>query len=170
MYLGEGKSKIVFVCEIFITCGKEILFFKRKDTAKLFPGYLSVPGGHIDYGETPIKAIVREVKEETGIKLATKIVKLKHISLHEHLDRKEILQIFGFSAVVSSKPTTSSRLIEGKAMWLTPSQAKKTGILFPPVAEYMKHSTNPTSGLMYNYSTWKKAELVENISETINKA
>ncbi len=30
----------------------------------------SVPGGKIDSGETPIQAIVREVKEETGIQMS----------------------------------------------------------------------------------------------------
>lgn len=31
------------------------------------PGAISVPGGWIDHGETPVEAAIREVKEETGI-------------------------------------------------------------------------------------------------------
>jgi nucleoside triphosphatase len=33
-------------------------------------GYLSVPGGHVEFGETLEEAIVREVREETGLRVS----------------------------------------------------------------------------------------------------
>ena len=47
-----------------------ILLIKRK--TPVFKGYWALPGGRMDEGETPEEAVVREIKEETG--LTVKIV------------------------------------------------------------------------------------------------
>ena len=41
-----------------------LLITRKKET---FHGKYAYPGGHIDYGEDPIEACVRELKEECGI-------------------------------------------------------------------------------------------------------
>lgn len=169
MHLEDHESKFKVACEVFITCKEEILFFKRNKDSKVFPGFLSIPGGHIDFGEDPLSSIVREIKEETGVKVLPNQVKLKHISFHNHLDRGETWYIFGFLVVLTYKPKLTSQLKEGKAFWLSRSKAEETGKLFPPVAKYINHSTDPTSGLLYNFSTWNNAELVENLSEKVDK-
>ena len=43
----------------------EVLMITRKK--ETFHGKLAFPGGHIDYGEDPIEACVRELQEECGI-------------------------------------------------------------------------------------------------------
>lgn len=45
--------------------GNKILLVKRGTV--VFKGYWALPGGRVDAGETPEQAIVREVKEETGL-------------------------------------------------------------------------------------------------------
>ena len=47
----------------------EILLQKRASTKKRNPSKWSKTGGHVETGETPIKALKREVLEEIGIKL-----------------------------------------------------------------------------------------------------
>jgi 8-oxo-dGTP diphosphatase len=32
-----------------------------------FKGYLALPGGYIEYNESPEEAVLRELKEETGL-------------------------------------------------------------------------------------------------------
>lgn len=45
----------------------KILLEKRNNEP--FKGYWTLPGGHIDFGETAEQAVIREVKEETGLTL-----------------------------------------------------------------------------------------------------
>lgn len=46
----------------------KILMVKRVDgDDHLFPGMWGLPGGHIDEGETPLQAVIREVKEEINL-------------------------------------------------------------------------------------------------------
>ncbi|MEA2053695.1 MAG: NUDIX hydrolase [Candidatus Thermoplasmatota archaeon] len=44
---------------------KKILLIKRKNDP--FKGRWALPGGFVEYGETVEEAVVREVKEETGL-------------------------------------------------------------------------------------------------------
>src|SRR5699024_325129 len=47
------------------------LFYDHLDRVMMvvpsYKNHLEIPGGHIEYGETPTQAVVREVKEELGI-------------------------------------------------------------------------------------------------------
>ena len=53
----------VFVCE------GEILFIRRQEKLRDFPGYTSFPGGKVDSGESEEQALLREVREEVGVDL-----------------------------------------------------------------------------------------------------
>jgi len=46
---------------------KEILFTERSLTDSFMPGYWELPGGGIEYGETPQESLTREIKEECNI-------------------------------------------------------------------------------------------------------
>ncbi len=50
---------------------KTILAIKRKKGDNHYPGMWALPGGQVEKGETLRKAAVRELKEETGLTLAS---------------------------------------------------------------------------------------------------
>ena len=64
-----SENKIVRVgvgCWIFNPAG-QVLLGKRK--SKHGFGTWAAPGGHLEFGETPVQCAVRELFEETGIKI-----------------------------------------------------------------------------------------------------
>ena len=58
----DNSKKKEFVVEGLIFDRGRILLLKHKQLGKWFP-----PGGHVEANETPDEALVREVKEETGL-------------------------------------------------------------------------------------------------------
>jgi 8-oxo-dGTP diphosphatase len=54
------------VCAAIINNGRILMVYHRSPTES----YWTLPGGGIDSNETPEQAIVREVKEETGLDVA----------------------------------------------------------------------------------------------------
>lgn len=54
---------------VFIRKGDAILFGLRK--GKLGTNTYAPPGGHIEFGETPEEAVIREVYEETGMSVTS---------------------------------------------------------------------------------------------------
>lgn len=75
------------VCCVIVNENGEVLFLKRH-SEDLGGGKWGFPGGRIDDGERPAEAMVREIREETGIKLQkfTKIgeheVRMPHGTVH----------------------------------------------------------------------------------------
>ena len=51
---------------VFVIRGNKVLLGRRADTGWM-DGYLCPPGGHVEKGETPVLAAIREIKEELGV-------------------------------------------------------------------------------------------------------
>ena len=51
----------------------KILFTRRTQTLKIFPHAWVMPGGHVEPGESLEEGVIREIQEETGINIETKI-------------------------------------------------------------------------------------------------
>lgn len=58
--------------------GEHVLLSKRKNTG-YHDGEYSLPAGHIEEGEYALAAAIREAKEETGVDIDEKDLKLAHI-------------------------------------------------------------------------------------------
>lgn len=72
--MAKSNKKITRITADGVLLNKkgEVLLLKRNHYP--FIGCWVLPGGHLNYNETLEKAIVREIKEETGLK--TKIIEL----------------------------------------------------------------------------------------------
>lgn len=78
-FIGVGGGILIFNKK------KEVLLLKRGQKSKNEADWWSKPGGAVDFGETAIRAMEREIKEETGIK-----IKIWGLLPHtDHLIKKE---------------------------------------------------------------------------------
>ncbi|MES2668576.1 MAG: NUDIX domain-containing protein [Patescibacteria group bacterium] len=70
---------------LFLRKGDQILLARRRNTGYQDGNY-AVPAGHLDAGEMPTEALVREVKEEIGIDINPVDAKLVHTSFRPKHD------------------------------------------------------------------------------------
>ncbi len=159
----------IFVAEVYIVHQNKLLMFKRSETKEKFPGFWSIPGGHIDEGEEPLASAIREVKEETGVTIKPNEIKLKVVAFHHHLDRQEIYIAFSFYIELSEEPKIKPAVTEGEAHWVEINKAKNLENVFQPVKYYFDHVLNNKPGIIYNNSEWKNTQLVRVLSETIDQ-
>ncbi len=158
----------IFVTEVYIMHDDAVLMFKRSNDRKKFPGFWSLPGGHVDKNEDPLSAAIREVKEETGVIISTEKIKLKVIAMHHHIDRKEMYVAFAFVTRIPTKPKIKEDTKEGTPKWVKIEEMKKIENVFEPVQYYFDHILNNKPGIIYNNSEWKNNKLVRVLSETID--
>lgn len=64
--MSRAKRQVECVAFMLIKEG-QVLAEKRKQTKKADPGATALPGGHIENGESPKDALLRETYEELGI-------------------------------------------------------------------------------------------------------
>ncbi len=91
--MSDKKPKEVASVAAFNEAG-ELLFGKRRDS-----GRWNMAGGHLEPGESPKKAAIRELLEEAALKPKT----LESLGSEELHDGKLI--VHSFKATVSGKPT-----------------------------------------------------------------
>ncbi len=68
---------------MILTKEGKILLQKRKGS-KLWPGYYALPAGHIDSGENQFEALIREAKEELGIKITKENINNSYVVLRRN--------------------------------------------------------------------------------------
>ncbi len=62
-YIGVGGGALIFNEK------KEILLMKRSGEVRNNSGWWAKPGGRVEYNETAVKMVKREIKEETNIEI-----------------------------------------------------------------------------------------------------
>ena len=102
--------------EIISTVG--IMFFKDKklliNKPRLRPTY-QIVGGHIEKGESPIQAIIRECKEELGDKAIFDVDKIKYVmdfvEVNTAFPNKQIhMHLFIYEGILEGELTTSKEI------------------------------------------------------------
>jgi 8-oxo-dGTP diphosphatase len=67
----HGRKPIVLVAACALIDGDGRILLTRRPEGKTMAGLWEFPGGKLDPGETPEEALIRELKEELGIDVAT---------------------------------------------------------------------------------------------------
>lgn len=65
-YKKAGKDALPLAAGILYLCAGKVLLLKRSDTAADEPGTWGFPAGHLEEGESPLLAALRESREELG--------------------------------------------------------------------------------------------------------
>ena len=66
------REKFLSAIYLIIKNEEGKILLQRRQGTKLWPGFLALPAGHIDEGENAYEAVVREAREELGIKIDIK--------------------------------------------------------------------------------------------------
>jgi len=156
----------IFTTDIYVVYKDELLMLKRSMAKKAFPGFWLVPGGHIENNEDPASCAIRELREETGIKIGKDDLHFCYLAWHKHLDRKENYQVFAFKVNLAKKPETLNQCYEGDLQWVKISSLNKINNIFPPVKYYLSHVLGSETKAIFNRSEWEKTKLIRVLSET----
>lgn len=82
-----------------------------------------VPGGKLENGETPLEAVIREVREETGIKLSKKSLVYRRTIYVRFPERDLILHLFNAHFKKEPKSLSIAPDEHVACRWVTFSQA-----------------------------------------------
>lgn len=100
---------------VFLRHGDEVLLLRGAPTKRIWPGLLNGLGGHVEATEDPASAAVREVEEESGIRLQTSALSLAVVvSISVGADGPGIIN-FIFTAESPTRDITNSG--EGSLEW-----------------------------------------------------
>lgn len=81
----KNRDKVIPATYILLERENKFLTIRRCNTGSHDNTY-QIPAGHIDKGELPTEAVIRETKEEIGIDLLSGDVSLIHISYRPKCD------------------------------------------------------------------------------------
>ncbi len=139
--------------EALITFQSHILLQQRSSKLDFFPGYLGMIGGHVDVGESSIEAIIREVKEESGLIIPPSECKFMFNRIVYNHDSGIIWSILGFKIelVEELMPIESE---EGICKWYTLEEALNLKVLPSNLYDLQKALKNP-SQMIYTYGEIK---------------
>lgn len=160
-------GQLIVACETYICHQGKVLMHQRAQTKSKFPGFWIGPGGHVEEGEDVLTAAIREIEEETGVILKPQDVTLKVLAFHHHLDREEVWMEYLFRAEIPAEQPIHSTS-EGISQWIPESELLTLDNIFPPSRYYLPHILDHQSGIMYNASQWREAQLVQVLSERVD--
>ncbi len=151
--------KTVLSVNALIWCNGKVLMLKRADTKKVDPGLYAGIGGKVEPGESFYNALLREIKEETGL---TKFESIRPYSVTQHpyppTDSEWVNMYFiiKIAKQVEVKPTE-----DGTFHWMDP---KEIDSLSTPtdIKEYIKIlSDNPNAFIFGFFDHDKEGKLTE---------
>jgi 8-oxo-dGTP diphosphatase len=99
----------------------EFLVLHRTTTAPSNPNKWDLPGGDLDFGEDPLKGLIREIKEETGLEIKD----VKPFDVESHVNEKgEFWVTIAYRAKTTAEEVVLS-FEHDEFRWVTPKEFLK---------------------------------------------
>lgn len=137
-------ASLCYICQ-----DDRVLLLQRQQPP--FVGYWTAPGGKVQPGESPHEAVQREVKEETGLRIAQPALRMIVVESGPHCSLNWLLFIFR-SAVQGGRLQVSN---EGPLQWVNKDELHTVGM---PAIDLMVSRYVLTNEAPY----WAEAHFDEN--------
>jgi 8-oxo-dGTP pyrophosphatase MutT (NUDIX family) len=119
--------------------GGEVLLVKNS-----YVPYYSLPGGYVRPSETGVEAALRELHEETGMRLGPADLKLVLDEKHDWEGKREHIEIFEVDAAQRPTITVDGREVVSAQFY--PPRAALELHLFPPLRKVIERRMHLQSG------------------------
>ena len=119
----EVRVAFVDVYVVRVAAGPEVLALRRAPGGRS-PGSWETVHGHIEPGENPVEAALREVREETGLDPA-RLYNLSRVEAFYRHRTDEIALIPVFAGVVDAGAVARPSAEHDRVEWLAPAAAAK---------------------------------------------
>jgi 8-oxo-dGTP diphosphatase len=117
--MAGSKGQFATIVSCMISCKGKILLLQRS-RHESHPGRWCLPGGHQEKGETPLLAIIREVREETALEVSNSNISLLE-SCPGHAGRYWI-HAFYLEYPGEIPPVTLNPYEHTRYLWVTPNE------------------------------------------------
>lgn len=117
----KNYFKLIPAAYVIFRKNNEILLLQRANTG-YFDGSYSLPAGHFDGGESAKEVAIREAKEEVGVDIDPKSLKLQH-TLHRISDipvKNERIDLFFETSKWSGEPINAEPDKCSELKWVSP--------------------------------------------------
>ena len=130
-----NEFKTVIVATGIFQDSKRVLLLKRSTRNNSFKNYWQLPEGKLEFGEQPIEALKREIKEELGLK----VEKSQLVGVYSAITRVSKTNYFIVRIVFRCRTKGQILLSEDhrKAEWIDLKQARKLKKTMPGVIEVL---------------------------------
>jgi len=106
---------------------------------------VSLPGGYVKPGESPAHAVIREIREEIGVRVEERAVHHAYHGTKDFEDRKDTLDIFAVE--LDERPLVRPNRYELEwARWKDPEEVLAMKDVVPHLREYLEREVERRRG------------------------